>query len=206
MSRRPLAALVVLALPLSAAAAPLDTLKDFESKLGALGPAPAPGSAALAKWRAGLESAAKDAVDFEELARRALGSYWSTGTAAEQSEFVALFAAEVRDAALSRIAGARGASGKITFGAASVAGAEAAVPAVVEGRDPTGKLVRIDITWRLILRGSKWLIYDYEQDGDTLAAIYGELYAAKFKGDKRKKIAPKTFREVLDELRSRAAP
>src|SRR3954453_9403171 len=99
--------LIALSLPLAASAAgkgPLDTLKEAQGRLDKLmATNPAAGSAEAKDRRAKLEVEAKALFNAAELAKRALGKNWASGTAAQQTEFVTLFSDTVRTQYLDQI-------------------------------------------------------------------------------------------------------
>jgi phospholipid transport system substrate-binding protein len=197
MSLRRIAPLLVaLALPLSAQAAekgPLDTLKDAQGRLDKI---IASGDPATPEVRAKLESEAKTLFAFDELAKRALGKKWETGTKAQQEEFVALFSQRVRDKYLDQIKGQSAKGFKVEWGKETLSGSEATVASNVKGKTTEGKPVDVDVDYKLTKVGASWMVYDVVTDGDSLLETYKEQFADMFKkgGD---------FEGVLKKLRGK---
>ena len=197
MSLRRIAPLfLALALPLSAAAAekgPLDTLKDAQGRLDKI---TASGDPQTAEVRAKLEGEAKALFAFDELAKRALGKKWESGTKAQQEEFVTLFSQRVRDKYLDQIKGQSAKGFKVEWGKEALTGNEATVASSVKGKTAEGKPVDVHVDYKLTKIGAAWMVYDVVTDGDSLLETYKEQFADMFKkgGD---------FEGVLKKLRGK---
>lgn len=197
--RRIMPLFIALAIPLSAAAkTPLETLKASQSKLDTLlASSPASGSPAATERRSKLEAEAKVLFDFEELAKRALGKHWETGTPAQQTEFVTLFSDIIRKNYLDQLEGRSSKAFTLSWGKEEVSGSEATVTSSVKGKTAEGKPVDIAVQYKLLQKGADWRVYDVVTDGESLLAQQKESFSKSFKKNK-------DFEGVLKQLRSKA--
>ena len=109
---------------------------------------------AKAVRRAELSTAILPRFDFEEMARRSLGSEWRRRTPAEQEEFIRLFTELLKNSYVESIESYRGE--KVIYRSESQDGAYADVGTkVINDR---GEEFTID--YRLNLKGSEWKAYD----------------------------------------------
>ena len=109
---------------------------------------------AKAVRRAELSKAILPRFDFEEMARRSLGSEWRRRTPAEQEEFIRLFTELLKNSYVESIESYRGE--KVIYRSESQDGAYADVGTkVINDR---GEEFTID--YRLNLKGSEWKAYD----------------------------------------------
>jgi ABC-type transporter MlaC component len=103
--------------------------------------------------REALSKIADDAVDFEELTRRAMRKAWTSASAKERARMVELVRGVVEAAYLPRVRSARDYTFEIK--GAEQKGLDATVRAVASAQ---GRTVPLD--FRMHTRGGKWLVYD----------------------------------------------
>jgi phospholipid transport system substrate-binding protein len=204
MISRRLAFLAALALPLSAfASGPKETLERAERRIDAALQIDAPkGTPEAKERRRALAAEAKELFSYRELARRALGARWETGTAEEQEELVALFSALVRDKYLDQIEGQSAQGFALKLGGEELSGDEAKVSARVTGATAEGKPVDLPVEYRMIREGGRWMVFDVVTDGDSLVEAYRDTFSQMFKKES-------SFSGVLAKLRAKlgkAAP
>jgi len=109
---------------------------------------------------------AEDIFDFQETAKRSLARHWQPRTAAEQSEFVRLFADLLERSYLSKIELYGGE--KIAYLGDSVD----ADQAIVRTRIVTKSATEVPVDYRMLKRGDRWLVYDVIIEGVSLVANY----------------------------------
>lgn len=176
----------------------MEVLKDAQVRLDKLlASAPKPGSSSAASWRAKLEAEAKALFNTEELAVRALGKHWETGTPEEQTEFVTLFSDLVRDTYLDQLEGQNTKGFSISWDKETISGKEATVDSTLKGTTPEGKPITITVTYKLIQKGSDWTVYDVVTDGSSLLSQYKSNFNKMFKKEG-------SFEGVLKKLRAQA--
>lgn len=164
------------------AKSPLDTLTSAQSKLeSTLENAPEKGSAEAKKRRATLESEAKKLFDFETLAQKALSKHWATGTPEQQAEFVDLFSFLVRDKYLDQIEGNSAKGFSVNWKNEVITGDTAVVNASVTGKTAEGKDVNIKLVYKLINKGSSWMVFDVVTDDSSLLDTYKDSFNSMFK-------------------------
>jgi phospholipid transport system substrate-binding protein len=187
-------------LPLAALGnTPLDTLKEAQKDAEKLlSTSPKPGSAAATKRKADLEKEARALFDFEELAKRALGKHWSTGTAAQQTELVTLFSGPIVDNYLTQLEGRTSKGFTLTWGDETINGTEATVESNVKGKTTSGKTVDIKVKYFMIQKGTSWVVYDVVTDESSILDVQKESFKKAFKTEK-------TFENVLNRLRKKSS-
>lgn len=111
-----------------------------------------------------------DAFDWRSAAERALGRAWHARSAAEQREFVGLFADLLERSFVFGVAARVDANGgvRVRYLGESLDGATATVETAVETRD--GREIRLD--YRMIERRGRWLVQDVVIDGVSVVANY----------------------------------
>ena len=114
-----------------------------------------------------LSAIARDAFDFEEMSRRALGAHWRERTAEERQTFVRLFTELLETTYFAKIDTYSSAS-TVRYGAESIQGDEATVRTTVAST----KGPEISIDYRLLRKEARWLIYDVDFGGITLVSNY----------------------------------
>lgn len=147
------------------------------------------------KRRHAIEAVIKHRMDYEEMAKRALGAAWSTLPRRDQHEFVGLFVHLLRDAFAGRIT--EYSDEQVVFLGELREGDFAEVKAQMEGRKTD-----TPIDFRLIQRENVWRVYDIVIDGVSVVNNYRSQftsiirdasYAGLVKKMKQKAIAVKNF-------------
>ena len=158
-----LAASIVLTTTLAWAGAPTDQLRSSVDQVIRILHGPAPTGAAR---RAALLRAIEPRFDLVEMARRALGRYWRDRTDRERQQFVALFGDLLQRAYLGRIEADAGE--RVDYVGESLDGDYA----TVRTRIVTSRDTDIPVTYRMIRRGDRWLVYDVLVEGVSLIENY----------------------------------
>jgi phospholipid transport system substrate-binding protein len=147
------------------------------------------------KRRHKIEDVIKHRMDYEEMARRALGSPWSTLTPRDQREFVGLFVQLLRDAFACRMA--ERSDEQVVFLGEVQEDAFAEVKAQMQGRK-----IDTPVDFRLVRHAQEWRVYDVVIDGASIVSNYRSQftsiirdvsYAGLVKKMKQKAIAVKFF-------------
>jgi phospholipid transport system substrate-binding protein len=142
-----------------------------------------------------IEAIIKHRVDYEEMARRALGASWSTLSHPDQHEFVDLFVQLLRDMFAGRIT--ERSDEQVVFLGELREGAFAEVKAQMKGRK-----IDTPIDFRLIHRAHEWWVYDVVIDGASIVSNYRSQftsiirdtsYVGLVKKMKQKAVAVKVF-------------
>lgn len=145
--------------------------------------------------RRAIEGIIKQRVDYEEMAKRALGATWSKVSYRDQREFVGLFVQLLRDSFASRITDRS--DEQVVFLGELRNGAFTEVKAQVKGRK-----IDTPVDFRLIRRAHEWQVYDVVIDGASIVSNYRSQftsiirdvsYGGLVKKMKEKAIAVKTF-------------
>src|SRR5215831_7626760 len=159
-----LLALMVSAGPASAGA-PTDQLRtQVDNVMRVLDDPALKGKAA--ERRGAIRRIASVVFDYNEMARRSLGTHWNARTAEERQEFVTLFSDLLDRAYFSKIDTYQGE--KVRYGAETVDGDQATVKTAVIGKD--GKENPID--YRMHQTNGRWTVYDVNIGGVSLVANY----------------------------------
>jgi phospholipid transport system substrate-binding protein len=125
------------------------------------------GPAHAAERRAAIQRIARDAFDFGEMSRRALGRHWQDRTPAERERFVALFTGLLEKAYFSRIDSYEGDS-SIQYVEESVADDTATVRTMVT----TDHGTKIPVDYQMHRENARWLVHDVRIEGVSLVANY----------------------------------
>jgi phospholipid transport system substrate-binding protein len=145
--------------------------------------------------RRAIEGIIKQRVDYEEMAKRALGATWSKVSYRDQREFVGLFVQLLRDSFASRITDRS--DEQVVFLGELRNDAFAEVKAQIKGRK-----IDTPVDFRLIHRAQEWRVYDVVIDGASIVSNYRSQfvsilrdvsYGGLVKKMKEKTIAVKTF-------------
>ncbi len=144
-----------------------------------------------------IEDIIKHRVDYEEMARRALGAPWSTLSRQGQHEFVDLFVQLLRDTFVGRITDHS--DEQVVFLGELRKEAFAEVKTQLKG----GK-IDTPVDFRLIRRAHEWRVYDVVIDGASIVSNYRSQftsiirersYVGLVKKMKQKAIAIKAFEQ-----------
>jgi len=144
-----------------------------------------------------IEDIIKHRVDYEEMARRALGAPWSTLSHRGQHEFVDLFVQLLRDTFAGRITDHS--DEQVVFLGELRREAFAEVKTRLKGRK-----IDTPVDFRLIRRAHEWRVYDVVIDGASIVSNYRSQftsiirersYVGLVKKMKQKAIAVKAFEQ-----------
>lgn len=116
--------------------------------------------------RTAIRKEADKIFDWEETAKRALGTHWRSLSEKDRKEFVSLFADLLERAYISKIELYSGE--KITYAGDSVDGDVA----TVKTRFTTKKGTDVPVDYRMLKQGDRWLVYDVNVEGVSLVANY----------------------------------
>ena len=142
-----------------------------------------------AERRKAIRRVADEIFDFEEMARRALGQHWRSLTADQRREFVPLFADLLERAYTSTIE--RYSGEPIRYTDERVEGEFA----VVSTKIITKQDQEVPVSYRMLRRGDRWLIYDVSAEGVSLIANYRTQF--------NNVIRTSSYEELVKRMRSR---
>jgi phospholipid transport system substrate-binding protein len=146
---------------------PTDQIRQTTDKILSIVKDPALKSPSKAQERRGLiRKAVDERFDWEEMARRSLGRYWTQRTAEEKKEFVRLFSDLVERTYMGKVEDYSGE--KVRYEGETIDGNYA----VVKVNILTQKNKDISIDYRLQKEGSEWLVYDVSIEGVSLVNNY----------------------------------
>lgn len=143
----------------------------------------------LSERRAAVGHIASEAFDVTETAQRALGVHWQQRTPAERAEFVKLLANLLEQTYISRIDQYGGE--RIAYVGEQIDGDRAVVQARIVTKNGTEVLVES----RLLLKGSRWLIYDVMIANMSLVSNYRSQFD--------RIIRTASYEELVKRLQSR---
>ncbi len=132
---------------------------------------------------------ATDLFDFPEIGRRALGRHWAGRTAAEQTEFIALFTDLLERAYVGKLEAYAGE--RIVYLGETVDGDYA----TVRCRILTKRRSETTLDYRLHRNGAHWKVYDLLIDGVSFVSTY----RAEF----NRIIQAHSWDELMDRLRKK---
>ena len=118
-----------------------------------------------------IEEIIKHRVDYEEMARRALGAPWSTLSHRDRHEFVDLFVQLLRDTFAGRIT--ERLDEQVVFLEELREHAFAEVKAQMKGRK-----IDTPVDFRLIHRAHEWWVYDVVIDGASIVSNYRSQFTS----------------------------
>jgi phospholipid transport system substrate-binding protein len=116
--------------------------------------------------RATLRKIADDIFDWDETAKRSLGTHWQQRTPAEREEFVRLFAELLEKSYMSKIELYDGE--KIAWLGDSIDGEQAIVRTKILNKQGS----EIPVAYKLLRRDDRWKVYDVEIESVSLVANY----------------------------------
>lgn len=139
--------------------------------------------------RTELRKAILPRFDFEEMAKRSLGSEWRRRTPAEQKEFVRLFTELLKDSYVDSIESYRG--NKVVYRRESQDGDYADVGTKIINE--RGEEFTID--YRLNLEGSEWKVYDVIIENISIVNNYRSQF--------QRILGRSSFADLLQTIRSK---
>ena len=152
--------------PSALAGVPTDQLRGSVDKVLKLVGDPASRRDVSRERRATLRKIADDIFDWEETAKRSLGTHWQQRTPAERDEFVRLFADMLERSYMSKIESYDGE--KIGYVGDTVEGDLAIVRTKFMNKQGT----ETGVNYKMRLRDDRWKVYDVEIEGVSLVANY----------------------------------
>jgi phospholipid transport system substrate-binding protein len=144
-----------------------------------------------AERREAVRRIASEVFDYNEMARRALGTHWNARTPQERQEFVTLFSDLLDRSYFSKIDTYQGE--KVRYGAETVDGDQATVKTAVVGKD--GKEIPID--YRMHQSSGRWTVYDVSIQGVSLVANYRTQF--------NRVVTTESFESLVQRLRAKEA-
>ena len=143
-----------------------DQLRDSVDKVLKLAGDPTGKREPTRERRASLRKIADDIFDWEETAKRSLGTHWQQRTPAEREEFVRLFADLLERSYMSKIALYDGE--RIGYMGDTIEGDQAIVRTKL-----LNKQGEMGVNYKMLRReGERWKVYDVEIEGVSLIANY----------------------------------
>lgn len=136
-----------------------------------------------------LEQVVGDRFDYQEMSRRALGAPWNTLSDKDRQEFVGLFQTLLTSSYADKVE---------TYSGEGVQYLNERMEkdfAEVRTKVLTGK-TEIPLDYRLLNKGTDWLVYDVVVDGVSLVSNY--------RGQFTKILRASTFADLLDQLRKKS--
>jgi len=181
-------ALALLVPQIVGAGAPTDQLKSYVERVLKTAQA----GRGSASERATIRKLADELFDWQEMAQRSLGPHWRERSPAERQEFVPLFADLVERGYISKIEQYDGE--KIQYTGDRIEGDQATVRTKVITKQGT----EIPIDYRMVLRNSRWKIYDVDIEGVSLVANYRTQFNSV--------VRRSSYQELVKRMKSKEQP
>ena len=131
-------------------------------------------------------------LDFQELARRALARHWDTLDKKQRTEFVALLRDLIERNYVKQVHGRP--NYDLRFAKEAMEGSEALVDSTLQTSNK-GKKVTVELQYKLLYKGDRWLVYDVVTDEQSML----ETYRAEF----NKIITKESFDALLKRMKKR---
>jgi len=131
-------------------------------------------------------------LDFEELAHRSLARHWDGIAPKQRTEFVGVLRDLIERNYIKQVHGQP--NYEMHFRKEAVANSEATVDATLDTSND-GKKVSVEMEYKLLFKGSRWLVYDVITDEQSML----ENYRAEF----NKIITKESFDALLKRMRKR---
>jgi phospholipid transport system substrate-binding protein len=148
------------------------------------------GDKQTAARRAAIRQVVGEIFDFEEMAKRTLAQHWKNRSAAEQQEFVTLFADFLEKNYIKKIESYK--EEKISIAAEKVENGRALVRTIIV----TGEKTEIPIEYKMYVKAGVWRIYDISIEGVSLVNNYRSQFASM--------INKKSYEELRRQLQQRS--
>ena len=142
-----------------------------------------------AERQAAVTKIAQEIFDFPEVARRSLGRHWQPLTDKQREEFTALFADLLERSYISKIELYSGE--KITYATERID----RDTATVATRIATKSGAEVPIDYRLLKKGTRWLVYDVNIEGVSLVSNYRTQF--------NKIIQTSSFNDLVHKLKTK---
>jgi phospholipid transport system substrate-binding protein len=144
-----------------------------------------------AERRDAVRRIAGEVFDYNEMARRSLGTHWNARTPEERQEFVALFSDLLDRAYFSKIDMYQGE--KVRYGSETMDGDQATVKTAIVGKD--GKEIPVD--YRMHQSNGRWAVYDVSIQGVSLVNNYRTQF--------NRVVTTESYESLLQRLRDKDA-
>jgi phospholipid transport system substrate-binding protein len=131
-------------------------------------------------------------LDFEELSHRALARHWDGLQPKQRSEFVSVLRDLIERNYIKQVHGQP--DYEITFEKETTSGSEATVNATLHAK-AQGKKKSIEMEYKLLYKGNRWLVYDVVTDEQSML----ETYRAEF----NRTITKESFEALLKRMKKR---
>ena len=131
-------------------------------------------------------------LDFEELAHRALAHHWDALSPKQRSDFVSVLRELIERYYLKQVDGQP--NHDLHLNKETITGNEASVTASLTSFDQ-GKQVIVELEYKLLYKGDRWLVYDVITDEQSML----ENYRAEF----NKIITRESFDALLKRMKKR---
>jgi phospholipid transport system substrate-binding protein len=148
-------------IPAARAASPMENVKSLITEVQAILQTHAPGSERLAL----VEQVAAKHLDFQEMAKRCLGSTWNTLSGTQKNEFVHLFSELLKAHYANHLDDF--AKTTVTY-QGETCGADSSEVHIVVVRPND----RIPVSFRLLQKPEGWMIYDMNIDGVSMVSNF----------------------------------
>jgi phospholipid transport system substrate-binding protein len=142
--------------------------------------------------RAEMHKIVSGFLDFEELARRALARHWEGLDKKQRGEFVSVLRELIERNYIKQVHGQP--NYELRFTKEATSGSEATVDSTLETSNK-GKKVTVEMQYKLLYKGSRWLVYDVITDEQSML----ENYRAEF----NKIINKESFAALLKRMKKR---
>jgi phospholipid transport system substrate-binding protein len=144
-----------------------------------------------AERRDAVRRIAGEVFDYNEMARRSLGTHWNARTPEERQEFVTLFSDLLDRAYFSKIDMYQGE--KVRYGSETMDGDQATVKTAIVGKD--GKEIPVD--YRMHQSNGRWAVYDVSIQGVSLVNNYRTQF--------NRVVTTESYESLLQRLRDKDA-
>jgi len=148
------------------------------------------GDKQTAARRAAIRQVVGEIFDFEEMAKRTLAQHWKNKSAAEQQEFVSLFADFLEKNYIKKIEMYK--DEKISIAGERVDNGRAQVKTIIVTSDKT----EIPIEYKMHVKAGDWRIYDVSIEGVSMVNNYRSQFASI--------INNKSYEELRRQLQERS--
>ena len=140
-----------------------------------------------------LRDVVNGVIDFEAMARQALGDFWADLSPAQRTAFVDVFGEVVRAQSLADLDLYRA---RVTYGEVEITGATAIAHTTARSGD-----VDADVDYALARKGDGWVVTDIVIDGTSTVGGY----ATSFQRVLRRQGVEDGYERLMQSLRKRAA-
>ena len=158
-------------------------------------------SPAEASRKQKLEKVVEGFLDYEQLAKRALGPHWKARTDKEREEFTGLLRDLIESSYTNSISNNINFNLEIEDEQIDEEDGTADVSAVASAKNSKGKLVSEDLTFHMFLKKHHWMIYDIEFGEVSLVRHYRGEFNRKIKKESYAALV-KVMRKKLKEIQS----